>query len=148
VLDLLVRVQGVGDVEDDAGVPALLPHVLPRRLAEAERVVPGLQELAAADPAVHAALGGRSALAVRRGSEAEEVIRFVGFSFFFLGFGFFSLSLSLSSWVVGGLGFCRLVCLFFGCHGKNVYFWIGRYWGLCFTELWFVFDEIRAERVS
>jgi len=35
--------------------------------------VPGLQELAAADPSVHAALGGRSALAVRRGSEAEEM---------------------------------------------------------------------------
>jgi hypothetical protein len=117
VLDLLVRVQGVGDVEDDAGVPALLPHVLPRRLAEAERVVPGLQELAAADPAVHAALGGRSALAVRRGSEAEEVIRFVGFSFFFLGFGFFSLSLSLfllGWWVVWGFAVwcvCFLVAM-------------------------------------
>jgi hypothetical protein len=48
----------------------------PRRLAEAERLVPGLQELDAADPSVHAALGGRSALAVRRGSEAEELIRF------------------------------------------------------------------------
>ena len=59
----------------------------PRRLAEAERLVPGLQELAAADPSAHTAFGGRSALAVRRGSEAEEVIRFVGFSFLF---GFFS----------------------------------------------------------
>jgi hypothetical protein len=60
-----------------------------RRLVEAERLVPGSQELAAADPSVHAALGGRSALAVRRGLEAEEVIIFVGFSFIFGVFFFF-----------------------------------------------------------
>jgi hypothetical protein len=66
-------------------------------LAEAERFVPGLQELAAADPAVHAALGG---LAVRRGSEAEEVIIFVGFSFLFR-FLFFPPFL-LGWWVVWG----------------------------------------------
>jgi hypothetical protein len=83
--------------------------------------VPGLQELAAADPSVHAALGGRSALAVHRGSEAEEVIRFVGISFLF-GVFFFSVS----SWVVGGLGFCRLMCLF-GCPEKcvNIFVSIG-----------------------
>jgi hypothetical protein len=63
---------------------------------------PVLQELAAADPSVHAALGDRSALAVRRGSEAEEV---VGFSFLF---GFF-FSPFLLGWWVG-----RLMCLF-GC---------------------------------
>jgi nitrate reductase NapE component len=76
--------------------------------------VPGLQELAAADPSVQAALGGRSALTVRRGSEAEEVIRFLVF-LFFLGVFFFSVS----SGVVGGLGFCRLMCLF-GCREKCV----------------------------
>jgi hypothetical protein len=70
-----------------------------------------LQELAAANPAVHAALGGRSALAVRRGLEAEEVIRFVGFSFSFWVF-FFFFFFSVSSWVAGGLRFCRLMCLF------------------------------------
>lgn len=94
-----MRVQGFGDAEDDARVPALLPPVLPRRLAEAERVVPGLQKLAAADPAVHASLGGRSALAVRRGSEAE-VIRFVGFLFFLFLFGFLAVVWDFAVWCV------------------------------------------------
>jgi hypothetical protein len=55
-------------------------NLTPRRLAEAERLVPSLQELTIADPVVHATLEGRSALAIRLES---EVIRFVGFSFFF-----------------------------------------------------------------
>jgi hypothetical protein len=91
--------------------------------------VPCLQELAAADPSVHAALGGRSALAVRRGSEAEEVIRFVGFSFLF-GFFFFSVS----SGVVGGGLFGVLPFDVFVWLPRKMckYFCIDSYWGFCF----------------
>jgi hypothetical protein len=88
--------------------------------------VPGLQELAAADPSVHAALGGHSALAVRRGSEAEEVIRFVGFSFLLV---FFFLRFFLGGVWFGVLPFDVFVWL-----PRKIckYFCIDRYWGFCF----------------
>ena len=91
--------------------------------------MPGLQELAAADPAVHAALGGRSALAVCRGSETEEVIRFVGFSFSFWGFFFFFLPFFLGGGWFGVLPFDVFVWL---PRKLYKYFWIDRYWGFCF----------------
>ena len=62
MFDLFVRVQGFGDAEDDAGVPPLLPRVLPRLVAEAQRVVPRLQELPHANATLHAAAGGGAAL--------------------------------------------------------------------------------------
>lgn len=45
-----------------------------RRVAQAQRVVPRLPELAAPDSALDAAAGGRAAEPVRRRSEMEEVI--------------------------------------------------------------------------
>lgn len=80
---------------------ALLSHVLPRRLVEVEWVVSGLPELSVADPTVHAALRGRSALSVRRGSEAAAVIKLWAFPILFydlfgcLAWGYASLCVCL-----------------------------------------------------
>lgn len=99
-----MRVQGFGNAQDDARVSPLLSFVLHRPLVEAQWIVPCLPELAAADPAVHAALGGRATLAVRRGSEVEEVIDLWVFSFPFKSF-------FLSSGWFGVLPFGLFVCM-------------------------------------
>ncbi|KAK6120585.1 hypothetical protein DH2020_045681 [Rehmannia glutinosa] len=69
LLDLLVRVQGGGDAADVAGLQALFSRDVCGRVAEAQRVVSCVSELAAAYAAVDAIAGGGAALSVLRWAE-------------------------------------------------------------------------------
>ena len=71
LLNLSLRVQGLGDAENAAGLPPLLPSLLRRRVVEAQRVLPCLPELAAAHSSFDAAVGAGSAVAVPGWSEEE-----------------------------------------------------------------------------
>ncbi|CAH9096699.1 unnamed protein product [Cuscuta europaea] len=74
VFHMPVRVQGFGDAQDVAGLPALLPRHVRRCVAEAQPVVPRLPEFAVAHSDVHATVGGRPALTVFRRTAKAMII--------------------------------------------------------------------------